>query len=78
MTRMRTIIDLPNEVLRSLDSVCAAENRSRASVLREALAEYLTRNQPPALDEAFGLWKEGDAKDGLVFQQDLRDEWEQG
>lgn len=78
LTCMRTIIDVRDEVIRSLDTICAAENRSRASVVREALTEYLTRKQAPASDEAFGIWKGKDAKDGLVFQQDLRDEWDQG
>lgn len=78
MTSVRTIIDVPDEVIRSLDTISAAENRSRASVVREALAEYLTRKRAPASDEAFGLWKGKDAKDGLMFQQDLRDEWDQG
>lgn len=72
---MRTVIDVPQEVIVSLDSVSAEENRSRASVIREALAEYVARKQEPSAQAAFGLWSDRNV-DGLKYQETIRGEWE--
>ncbi|MFT7173936.1 MAG: metal-responsive CopG/Arc/MetJ family transcriptional regulator, partial [Paracoccaceae bacterium] len=37
MTFMRTVIDVPDEIIQSLDQVGGAEKRSRASLIREAI-----------------------------------------
>ena len=71
---MRTLIELPDEMMRSLDEVSARRKASRASVVREAVGEYLLRHKLPDLDRAFGLWGKG-ASDGLAFQRKMRREW---
>ena len=75
MSFMRTVIDVPDEIIQSLDQVSGVEKRSRASLIREALAEYLKLKSVPPAEAAFGLWKET-PKEGVQYQNDLRDEWE--
>jgi predicted transcriptional regulator len=70
---MRTLIDIPDEIVDKLDTLGHAEQRSRASMIREAIAEYLVQRQP-APDAGFGLW--GQRKlDGLAYQKKIRAEW---
>lgn len=75
---MRTLIDLPPEQLEALTNLGKAKGRSRAALVREAVAEYLGKHEAGSLDEAFGLWrnKTGDIEDGLAYQERLRAEWE--
>lgn len=72
---MRTVIDVPDEVIRSLDQVVANDKRSRAALIREAITEYLHRRAVPPAEAAFGLWQ-GQPREGVGFQSRLRDEWE--
>lgn len=75
---MRTLIDLTPEQIDALAKLGKARGRSRAALVREAVAEYLDRRQPGQLDEAFGLWREGagESEDGIAYQNRLRAEWE--
>lgn len=75
MSLMRTIIDVPDALIKSLDQVGALEQRSRAALIREAITQYLKVKSIPAADEAFGLWKKREV-DGVQYQRSLRDEWE--
>lgn len=71
---MRTVIDVPEKLIESLDRVSDTEQRSRAALIREAIAEFLRKKSGPSAEAAFGLWK--DRKIGGVrFQDDLRGEW---
>jgi metal-responsive CopG/Arc/MetJ family transcriptional regulator len=72
---MRTVIDVPDEIIESLDQVSGAEKRSRASLIREAITEYLRVKSVSSSNAAFGLWKQRPV-DGLNYQNELRDEWE--
>ena len=69
---MRTLIDIPDDDLHRLDSLSRDEKRSRASMVREAITEYLI-NHEAASDSAFGLW--GKHGDGLAYQKKVRSEW---
>lgn len=75
MTFMRTIIDVPDEMIESLDRVSAAEKCSRAALIREAITEYLHQKAAPSAEAAFGLWQQR-RSDGVKYQDDLRQEWE--
>jgi predicted transcriptional regulator len=75
MSFVRTVIDVPDEIIRSLDQVSEVEKRSRASLIREAIADYLRLKAVPPAEAAFGLWKET-PKEGVQYQDDLRGEWE--
>lgn len=71
---MRTLVDLEEENIRALDQLAARRKRSRAALIREAVADYLERNAVGEAGEAFGLW-ENRKVDGLDYQERLRSEW---
>jgi len=72
---MRTIVDFPDDMIRTLDRLGGGQKRPRAALIREAISEYLDRKTPPAAPSAFGIWKDR-PKDGLQYEQEIRDEWE--
>lgn len=76
----RILADLPDEDIKWLDARAAEQGKSRASVLREAVASY--RAEMPAngdldwLDAGFGLWKRaGIAFDAGEYERKRRAEW---
>lgn len=71
---MRTVIDVPDEVIETLDRLSTSKKRSRASFIREALAKYVDELAAPNWEAAFGIWKSSQ-KDGVSYQNDLRKEW---
>ena len=73
---MRTLIDLPEDDMNWLDEVARAEGRSRAAVVRDAVAAYRHRDQKAGMEKYFGLWeRHGSTVDGLDYERTLRDEW---
>ncbi len=72
---MRTIVDIPDEVIESLDRLRAERGCSRAAVIREALEDYTRVNAVEEMQSAYGMWAKR-KRDGLKVQQDLRDEWD--
>ena len=75
MSFMRTVIDVPDELIESLDQIGALEQVSRAALIRHTITEYLKVKSIPAAEEAFGLWKDRKT-DGVRNQRSLRGEWE--
>lgn len=75
MTIMRTIIEVSDEVIASLDLIRATDKRSRAAVIREAIDIYLEMKKAPAAEAAFGLWSQNSI-DGVKYQSELRNDWE--
>lgn len=77
--KKRTIIDLPDGDLKRLDDLAVKASVSRATVLREAVAEYVARQgQAPAPIKplaGYGALK-GYYGDGQAWQDELRKEWE--
>jgi hypothetical protein len=71
---MRTLIDIPEEMAVALTEIGARRKRSRASVVREALGEYVSRHGTGNPDAAFGLWGKT-VGDGLAWQRKIRAEW---
>ncbi len=71
---MRVLVDIDERELLTLESVAKANDRSRASVIREAIAAYVAAHRPAPADAAFALWGSG-GEDGVVYQDRLRDEW---
>jgi hypothetical protein len=75
----RTIVDLPDEDVVRLDEVAEQESVSRATVLREAVAEYVIRkSKAPAVPKplsGFGALK-GYYGEAQAYQDQLRGEWE--
>jgi metal-responsive CopG/Arc/MetJ family transcriptional regulator len=74
---MRTIVDIPDTQIKFLDNLSKKKKISRANIIRQALANYITsqiktRN---SYESAFGIWKNKKV-DSLVYQKRLRDEWD--
>ncbi len=76
----RTLVDLNEQDLSQLDELAKAQEASRASILRDAVTEYLVKRdrlpaaQPKPL-KGFGALK-GYFQDGQSYQNNLRAEWE--
>ena len=72
----RFLVDIPDDDLARIDAIAKAEGRSRASVLREAVSDYIAESSKDWLEAGFGLWaKYGFTEDGLDYQNRLREEW---
>jgi len=70
---MRTLVDIPDRQIKDLTAICEAEKVSRAEVIRQAIAAYIEKKKPAAV-EIFGLWRDRKT-DGLVYQEQVRSEW---
>lgn len=71
----RILVDLPDSDLAWLDSVAAESGRSRAAVLREAVAAFRSANVD-WLERGFGLWTlHGGGRDGDEFEETVRPRW---
>ena len=75
----RILADLPDEDIKWLDARAAEQGKSRASVLREAVASY--KAEAPSddlgwLEAGFGLWaRHGIAFDPHEYERNRRAEW---
>lgn len=72
MARVR--IDLPEALLRDIDALASRTGVSRASLVREAVTQHLTRHGVALRRAVFGLWRDRD-EDGRAYQTHLRDHW---
>lgn len=74
---MRILADLPEEDVKWLDRLAQDTGRSRAALLREAVAAYRVRSSGEGIEAFFGMWRaRGDIGDGVDYQRSLRDEWD--
>lgn len=72
----RFLVDIPDDDLARLDALAKAQGRSRAAVIRDAVAEHIAASTKDWLEAGFGLWaKYGFTEDGLEYQNRLREEW---
>jgi metal-responsive CopG/Arc/MetJ family transcriptional regulator len=71
---MRILVDIGEKQLQALDALSKRGKRSRASLIRDAVGDYLARRQRPEAADAFGLWGER-IVDGQAYQEKLRAEW---
>jgi hypothetical protein len=75
----RILADLPDEDIRWLDALAVEQGKSRASVLREAVAAYRDQaglDDTRWIDEGFGLWaRNGIAVDPHEHERLRRAEW---
>jgi hypothetical protein len=79
---MRTIVDLPEEQIKALDSYAKSKGISRAAAVRESVAAYLPAKKTKKRDldywrkhPAFGSWK-GPKMDSVEYVRKLRAEWD--
>ncbi len=81
---MRTLVDIPENLLEELTAFARKADISRAELMRRALDAYVgalrqaeSRSEADPIDAAFGLWKDReDIGDGVEYQRRLRAEWE--
>jgi Ribbon-helix-helix protein, copG family len=78
---MRTIVDLPKEQIKALDSYAKAKGISRAQAVRESVAAYLPAKKKRNLDywlkhPAFGSEKMPKGFDSVDYVRKLRAEWD--
>jgi hypothetical protein len=71
---MRTIVEIPDDQLRTLGERCRRERISRAEAIRRAVADYTRREDAAGAQTAFGLWRKRRV-DGLAYERRLRREW---
>ncbi|EIS4294999.1 ribbon-helix-helix protein, CopG family [Salmonella enterica] len=72
----RILLDLSDDVIKRLDDLKVQRNLPRAELLREAVEQYLERQDraETTISKALGLWQ-GCEKDGVEYQRKLREEW---
>ncbi len=70
---MKTILELPQDLIELLSRVCKHKQISKAEAIRTAVRVYWGADAPT--DSAFGLWKNRKI-DGMAYQRKLRSEWE--
>jgi uncharacterized protein (DUF3820 family) len=74
---MRVLIDVPDEDLDWLDRKAAEHGKSRAALVRGAIAEYRAEKGKEGLERFFGIWRDRkDLGDGLQHQRRMRDDWD--
>ena len=73
---MRTLVDIPDDQIEELNRLAEREKVSRASLVRQAVADLLASKRQSgddAIAAAFGI--RPDMEDGLAYQERLRSEW---
>ena len=70
----RILADLPDDDIKWLDQLASEQGKSRASMLREAVASYKAQavmsKSKDWLDQAFGIWKDRtDMRDSVEWQR---------
>jgi len=71
---MRALVDIEEDQIRDLDRLAKQQKRSRAALIREAVADYLKQRRLREAENAFGLWGQPRI-DGLTYQEKVRSEW---
>ena len=61
---MRTIVEVPDDVVESLDEIGEAGG-FRAALIRYAISDFLNKSEG-SRSEAFGLWKDR-SEDGVAY-----------
>lgn len=74
VTMMRTIVDIPEHQIEQLAQLGKEQNKSRAELIRQAIAKYL-ENYSEQESQVFGIWSNRQ-EDGLSYQEKLREEWD--
>ncbi|WBO22863.1 ribbon-helix-helix protein, CopG family [Sphingomonas abietis] len=71
---MRALVDMSDSQVEALDVLARRKRRSRASLIRAAIDDYLARHRHQQVEDGFGLWGEREL-DGLAYQEQVRGEW---
>ncbi|MCW3836262.1 ribbon-helix-helix domain-containing protein [Sphingomonas canadensis] len=60
---MRFLVDIPDEDLGWLDRKAAETGKSRAALVREAVAAYRAQTGGDGIERYFGIWKDRSGPD---------------
>ena len=60
----RILADLPEDDVKWLDALAAGQGKSRAAVLREAVAAYREAAQEAGIERYFGIWRDRASESG--------------
>ena len=72
----RILADLPDDDIKRLDRLAADQGKSRAAVLRDAVAAYRPQTSLDWIDAGFGAWKDqADFGDSVEWQRRERASW---
>ncbi len=71
---MRILVDVSEAQVSALESLSRRTHRSRASLIRAAMDDFLARHHRDQVADGFGLWGQGEL-DGLAYQEKARGEW---
>jgi metal-responsive CopG/Arc/MetJ family transcriptional regulator len=73
---MRTLIDIPDDMLFELDGLARKHGRSRAAEVREAVRKHiLDQTDRSWILEGYGYWKDrDDIGDGVDYQRAIRED----
>lgn len=72
----RILADLPEEDVKWLDRIAAEQGKSRAAILREAVANFRDDALAQGIEKYFGLWSgRADIGDAVAWQQRERAAW---
>jgi predicted transcriptional regulator len=72
----RILADLPDEDIKWLDQLAAEQGKSRAAVLREAVAAYRPQSPLDWIEAGFGAWaRHGVSIDPSEYDRQRRAEW---
>lgn len=71
---MRTLVDIPDADIRTLDELAAKAKRSRAAEIREAIEGHIrTKADKSWITELAGYWKDrNDIGDPVEYQRSMR------
>jgi metal-responsive CopG/Arc/MetJ family transcriptional regulator len=72
---MKTVVELPKNLVESLSEICQKEGISKTEAIRRALSRYLRDTKSNGKDAAFGLWRRKKIN-GLAYEDRIRREWE--
>ena len=73
---MRTLIDIPDDLLADLDGLAKKHGRSRAAEMREALKAHVRRrSNQDWIARGAGYWKDRkDVGDSVEYQRAMRED----
>lgn len=75
---MRTLVDIPDDVIADLDSLASRHDRSRAAEIREALKAHVrNKTSKDWIARGAGYWADRrDIGDGVEYQHVIREDRE--
>lgn len=73
---MRTLIDIPDDMIADLDALASRNGRSRAAEVREAVRDHLhARTNNDWIRRGAGYWKDrDDIGDAVEYQRAMRED----